>query len=940
MTDLLERDVELGAIRAGLDATQAGDGCCVVIEGPAGIGKSSLLAACRAEAAGRGFRVLTAAGGELEREFPHGVVRQLFSATVADEANADRRLAGAAKLARPVLNLDPGEQNAYPSGGSHLLEALHGLYWLTVNLAADTPLLLAVDDAHWCDGASLQFLIYLRRRLEGLAVFVLVATRAGEPGADERLLRLLGGEGQVETLRPHGLSVAAATDWLRRGLAETPDPHFTAAAHAATDGNPFLLGELVTALVDAQIRPTREAAVQVTAIGPEGVRRAVLRRLAGLGDGAGALARAVAVLGSGSELKDAAILADLPPASAVAVAESLVRVQVLRDERRLSFAHPLVRAAIYLELPLAARARLHARAARILARAGADANALAAHLLETDPTGDAAVVGQLRAGARRAVEQGAMEVAAAYLRRAVVEPPSPAVSAAVFRELGAAELAAGRPDAAATALAAAWAQADDRAAGLSIVLMRRHALVLADRIADAVAVVDDAASRWADPTIADLLEAGALGAGHLDCRVVRRLEGRIGALRRRAETADLQEPLALAVAAVAGAFANGPVGATAELTARALAAMPKAHAASDYSVEGQLAIALYLSEQYDLLADRSSVWLDDARRRGSLPRFISMATTRSNGAYRAGALTDAEADGRDALEAARLYGHHFWLPGAVAAVLNPLVERGRLDEADAVLRDSHVEERHRQSHALCWAVMLLPARARLRIAQGRLEEGLADLLACGEHYESAANRSPSLWAWRSEAALVLAALGDRVRATELAADELALARPFGGPRALGVALRAVGLVTGGDEGVAVLEEAATVQAGSGAALEQARVLVDLGAALRRSGRRTDARGPLRDGLDAAIRCGADVLAERARSELIATGAHMRRERLTGPDALTPSERRVAQLAARGRSNPEIAQALFLTRRTVETHLTHAYQKLGISSRDALSTALD
>jgi ATP/maltotriose-dependent transcriptional regulator MalT len=303
-------------------------------------------------------------------------------------------------------------------------------------------------------------------------------------------------------------------------------------------------------------------------------------------------------------------------------------------------------------------------------------------------------------------------------------------------------------------------------------------------------------------------------------------------------------------------------------------------------------------------------------------------------------LTDAEADGHDALEAARLYGHHFWLPGAVAAVLNPLVEHGRLDEADAVLRDSQLEERHGHSHAHCWAAMLLPARARLRIAQGRLHEGLADLRACGEHYESAANRSPSLWPWRSEAAVVLAALGDSATATELATAELALARAFSGPRALGVALRAAGLVTEGDEALALLQEAAAVQVRSGAALEQARVLVDLGSALRHRGRRSDARQPLREGLDTAVRCGADVLAQRARDELLATGAQLRRERLTGPDALTPSERRVAQLAAQGRSNPDIAQALFLTRRTVETHLTHAYQKLGISSREALAPIID
>lgn len=936
MAHLLERDGELSAIRAGLDASLAGDGRCLVVEGPAGIGKSSLLAVAQAEAASRGVRVLSAAGGELERDFPYGVVRQLFAATVAGDSTEHRWLAGAAQLALPVIDLDCGAEDR---GESHLLGVLHGLYWLTVNLATDGPVLVTVDDAHWCDVASLRFLIYLRRRLEGLPVLLLVATRIGEPGTDERLLRQLGGDGDPDVLRPRHLSVGAAAAWLRVGLAEDPDATFTLAAHAATGGNPFLLGELVTALLEAEVRPTGEAADRVTAIGPEGVRRAVLRRLAGLSVGATALARALAVLGSGAELRDAAMLADLALDHAAALVESLVRVQVLRDERRLSFAHPLVRSAIYLDLPVATRAQAHARAARILADAGADANAVAAHLLESVPAGDEAVVGQLREGARRAVEQGATDVAAAYLRRAVAEPPAPTDVAAVLRELGAAELAAGRPDAAATALATASAGTTGTAARIDVVLMRRHALVLADRVGEAVAVVDEVAIECDEPALADLLEAGSVGAGHLDFRVVRSMEGRVRDLRRRAGTTGLQEPLALAVAAAASAFANQPIDETVALTTRALAVFPRAHPASDYSVEGQLGIALYLSEQFDLLAQRSSEWLGDARRRGSLPRFISMATVRSTGAFRAGALADAEADGRDALEAARLYGHHFWLPGAVAALMNPLVEHGRVDEAEAVLRDSQVEERHGRSHAFCWAVMFLPARARLRIAQGRVSDGLADLLACGEQYESAANRSPSLWAWRSEAALAAAALGDPERARDLATDELALARASGGPRAVGVALRAAGLVSGGDAGVELLEEAVSILGPSGAALERARSLVDLGSALRHHGRRADARQPLREGLDTAVRCGAAVLGERAREELLATGARPRRERLTGPEALTPSEWRVARLAAQGKSNPEIAQALFLTRRTVETHLTHAYQKLGISSREALAAVI-
>src|SRR5262249_53689938 len=154
------------------------------------------------------------------------------------------------------------------------------------------------------------------------------------------------------------------------------------------------------------------------------------------------------VLGSGAEVRHAVELAELDPSTVGETLESLVRAQILRDEPGLSFVHALVRAAVYADMPVAARARAHARAADILARAGADVDAVAAHLLESPSGGDAAVVEQLRSAARRAVDHGATDVAAAYLRRALREQSAPAHGPALLRESGAAELAAGLPDAA------------------------------------------------------------------------------------------------------------------------------------------------------------------------------------------------------------------------------------------------------------------------------------------------------------------------------------------------------------------------------------------------------------------------------------------------------------------------------------------------------------
>jgi DNA-binding CsgD family transcriptional regulator len=165
------------------------------------------------------------------------------------------------------------------------------------------------------------------------------------------------------------------------------------------------------------------------------------------------------------------------------------------------------------------------------------------------------------------------------------------------------------------------------------------------------------------------------------------------------------------------------------------------------------------------------------------------------------------------------------------------------------------------------------------------------------------------------------------------------AHVWGTPRAIGMALRAIGLLEGGVAGLEALDQAVAVLEASPARLEYARALTDFGAALRRANRRAAARDPLRLALDAADACGAGPLAERARQELRAAGGRPRRPRISGVQALTASEQRIASMAADGLSNREIAQALFITKKTVEAHLAGAYRKLDIHSRNQLPDAL-
>jgi DNA-binding CsgD family transcriptional regulator len=302
-------------------------------------------------------------------------------------------------------------------------------------------------------------------------------------------------------------------------------------------------------------------------------------------------------------------------------------------------------------------------------------------------------------------------------------------------------------------------------------------------------------------------------------------------------------------------------------------------------------------------------------------------------------LPEADAASRVAL---RVLQEGDFAPGlafAATVLADVAVEAGEPDEAQALL-----DLLPQGGWPAGVGTVLIPAaRGRLRLGQGRAAEALADFETCLSLFGAEAwgmqMRETGYVHARSGAALALLRLGEPDRARELADAELADVRVLGTPRALGVALRVAGLARGGDAGLRLLGESVAALQGSPAVLERAHSLAALGAALRRSGERAAAREPLAEALDLAARCGARPLAARAREELKATGARPRRAWRTGVEALTPSELRVARLAADGRSNREIAHELYVTLKTIEGHLARAYTKLGISGRGQLSEAL-
>ena len=347
-------------------------------------------------------------------------------------------------------------------------------------------------------------------------------------------------------------------------------------------------------------------------------------------------------------------------------------------------------------------------------------------------------------------------------------------------------------------------------------------------------------------------------------------------------------------------------------------------------------VVLTAADRFDAALRLCDDAISDARERGSVFAFAVAAWLRGHVAYFRGSLGDAEADLRHSIEAGESHGLATGLPHPLARLAHVLMERGDLDAAAEMLARAGIPEEVPDTAHLH---PFLESRARLRLLQGRTREGLADLRELGRSYESVDGRNPAIIAWRSHAALALRTVGDEETARRLAREEVELAREWSAPRALGQSLRVAGLVEGGAGGLEMLREAVHVLAESPALLERARALADLGAALRRAGSRAEARDVLRQALDLATQCGATALAERAHGDLVAAGARPRRIATTGVESLTASERRIAEMAASGMTNREIAQALFVTPKTVEMHLHHAFRKLGISSRALLSGAL-
>jgi class 3 adenylate cyclase/DNA-binding CsgD family transcriptional regulator len=925
---LLERAEELAAVDAALAAANSSTGKLVVIEGLAGIGKTSLLAEGRAHATASGLAVLHARASELEAAFSFGVVRQLFEAAVAAASDQERSrlLGGAAAQAARLFGTgesSASEEDIYP--------LLHGLYWLTVNLAEARPLALAVDDLQWSDAPSLRWLAYLARRLEGVPVCVLATLR---PVEDEHpLLAELLADPATTVVRPNALTVPSVAELVRQELGADAEDTFCLACHHATGGNPLLLRELLRTLAGEDVTPIAASLAVVERLAPDAVTRSVRLRLGRLSAQAARLARAVAVLGDRAEREQAAALADLERREIAPAAAALARVDLLRPEPPFSFVHPLIRNAVYESISAQEREAEHARAAELLANLGAPPEQVAAQLLVAPPESVPRAVELLREAAGRAAAEAGLESAVRYLSRALEEPMGDEERGELLLELAAVEANLGVPTVI-THLRDAVSLLRDRDRRAEASRALGHALYWAGNEEEGVEVLERALAEHPD----------------LDVELRHRLEAElvVNAVRLPSQYERAWERLAQIDVSVdegpgarvllsGQAYYDTAFGGDADRAAAtalaALTAMSDEERARNYTAGSY---ALLRTDRMDEGLRLLDATLADVRSRGAIFHFSSLSMTRAIFQYARGSLVEAEADGRAALETLphREVWFRFAAHGWLAQIL---VERGAIDEAAGLLdavEASVASDAFSRAPLLRGRAMVEAARGEHRAALGLAIE-LGDALAAFGHTNPAA----SYPAWRSLAALECHAVGEARDALALAREEVELARAWAVPSTLGRALRILGLIEGGDAGIALIREAVTLLEPSPAQVEHAYALADLGAALRRANHRAEAREHLRRALDLAQRSGATLLAERAHEELIATGARPRRIVQSGAASLTPSERRTAAMAAEGLSNREIAQALFVTLRTVEMHLSNAFRKLGVSSRTQLAAAL-
>ncbi|WP_433545001.1 AAA family ATPase [Streptomyces sp. CA-294286] len=929
---------EIGVLSARAAAARAGHSGIVVLTGPPGIGKTSLVNAFLprddGEAHGpRGMKALRATCAAETGTVPYEGVRALLRplGLVGESAPGHPLLRGTARRALPALM--PGTDRP-PFASDADYPVLQGLFGLTAQLTALHPLALVLDDAHLCDAYTLRWLDFLLRRADGLPLLLILARSTDASTADSTPWARFASHPSCTTVHLTPLSPDAVGELTRHAFGRPVEPSFAARVADVSGGNPGSAVRLLAELRSAGVRPDLDGARHVTALGARLVARSV-RTLFGRSPGwVEPVATALAILGE--ELLDN--VAALAGVSVVQVEDALC---VLRDAEVLApgrnvFTSDDVRTAILEPLDAAALAGLRARAALLLSDAGRPAEDIAAHLLATSVPPEPWMLSLLTDAAATAEDRGAPTDAVCYLRRVLEATPEDhelriRLAGLVARtDPGAAldllhDALDRAPDLRTRAAAALRYTTTCLAAGQSVPHGRAPTQVLAEL---------RAATGLQEPALAlesALLLTGAAERGNTP--------GPPGPDRPPAPRPADAEADAEAVSALVATLYDTE---RATATTHARRAVEAAGSRASWPVLTSCTVLALAGE-----SDEALTVLNDALAPTGEPRTrwadALALSARALVLHGTGAITEAKDDARAALAAADEAPQLAAADGAPQRLLLPrlvlaaaLSDSGEATGAEDLLTGIEpqpttgpVVEQH----------LHLMVRARVRRALGDREGALHLLLACGRAQREAGLANPVFAPWWAEACWTLAALDRPQDARGHAEYGSELARRWGTAQALGTAALARGVITPGKEGLDLLGEAVDTLAASPARAVQARASFALGRRLLTRGDRAKARPHLRSAVDLALTCGALPLALGARRLLITAGGRM--PELTGSreDLLTGAERRVVELVLNGASNREAAQSLCVTLRTVETHLTSAYRKLGVQRRAALATTL-
>jgi DNA-binding CsgD family transcriptional regulator len=924
-SELLRRLIERDDWLKELSASFGGQSppLAVIIEGGPGLGKTGFLNAACHLAGEAGLDVLRARGSPREMESPFGVVRQLLQSDQENPFPTERQL--------PL-----GEWAA--GGHSNLDDAFHQLFVSFSKRAGQRPLVVAVDDMHWADHESLMWIHYLTRRLHSGSIWFLGTATPRVAGVALRAVDSIIAEPSTRVLSLRSLTARAVAQLVGQHLRRDPDDHFARICHEVTGGNPFLLFSLLSNLEQDGAYPEISEEALAT-LAPPPVARAILGRLDGLSPETHSFLEATAILGDDIDHRLVAELAGVDASLASQMADALSEIHILRDARPLRFVYPLERSTVCGEMGHARRARAHAEAARLLDLHGSTLDQVAGHLLQTEPSGDEWVAQKLERAARQYADQGQWELAIRCFGRVLAEPPKPSVRPGLLVALAAAEAAIGRTSA------------------------LDHLGEAADLGADPVALAH-AALRCVESYSEGALPPASVHTFH---QLAAQLGSEHGDLRLRLEVAvSTRAANPSGVPMITTNFESGLMGKRTGLTRPERIAL--AHLSYLYSFDPSRGTAAYVASLAEQAIDSNDFPLDDeffvvitARALSTLvragrfdmaqhlTRTAQTAALRSNAKFAVaefsvvlaqslllqGSLQESEVESRRALTAAE---NRLWQsrPMVIGLLTASLIDQGREREANSLLETEPPTSSPRTLADLA----PLEQRARIRIRDGRTDEALVDLRLARQWAESRGVRNPAVTAWRALVSIALLEKGRTAEARELAMQNLEEARAFGALWSLGSALRIAAKMSEPDNRLTLLTEADRVLEPAGALLEYAKASIDLGAALRKDDQDVSARTALRRGADIAFRCHGKPLADLAERELRAAGARPRRLALVGSEALTPAERRVAELAAAGKNNAGIADSLFISDKTVEGHLSRCYQKLGIRSRAELRHILN